>query len=311
MTYVFHRYGLHSEQSPFTKTHAGWQHTVPAPFSLVAHYDHPIAYLIHVFLPTYLPAVLFRFHLLTYLLYLAVVSLEETFAYSGYNMLPNAFVLGGIARRQEKHLMGDANGNYGCFGLVDFAMGTSIGEDLMDDVIDEAEEKEVTNKTKRKVKAARKRVLKSTPKKKDGGKREDEEGGGRRGAAEEEEAEEEEKEEAEEEEKEEGEEEEEEEPLPKPRTKGSSANKSGKKGANTHEDAIAISTEEKDENPRKRSSRTRRSEKKSSEEDAEAGGQEIKEEEKSKPKARGVARKGSQKSKTGRPRKRSEESRSR
>lgn len=290
ITYVFHRYGLHSEQSPLTKLHACWQHTVPAPFSLIAHYDHPVPYLIHVFLPMYLPAVLFRFHLLTYLLYLAVVSLEETLAYSGYNMLPSAFVLGGIARRQEKHLMGGGNGNYGCFGLLDFALGTSIGENLMDDVIDEAEEtqaaKKTKGKTKGKAKAAGKKALKKAPKEKSDDK---EEGKG--------------------EPADEGEEEEE---SPKSKTKSNSPNKSGEKGAETHEDDTSgQSPEEWNGSPRKRPSRTRRSEKKSSEEDAEGGAQDgdVKaEEHKPKPKAKGVTRKGSQKSKAGsRPRKRSED----
>ena len=277
--------------------HANWQHSVPAPFSLVAHYDHPLVYLIHVFLPTYLPAVLFRFHLLTYLLYLAVVSLEETFAYSGYNMLPSAFILGGMARRQEKHLMRGGYGNYGCFGLVDFAMGTSIGEDLIDDVIDEAEEKQVAKKTKRKVKGARQQVLKNTARK---GKKDD--GQGR------------------EEEQAEGEEDYDdddhhhhhhhEEGPRNPNSKAASANMRGNVGANAQEEANTNSSEEKIESARKRPFRTRRSEKKSSEEDAEAGVQddEIKAEEMSKPKARGGTRKGSQKSKTaGRPRKRIEE----
>ena len=294
MTYVFHRYGLHSEQSPLIHTHANWQHTVPAPFSLVAHYDHPIAYLIHVFLPTYLPAVLFRFHLLTYLLYLAVVSLEETFAYSGYNILPSAFVLGGIARRQERHLMGVSQGNYGCFGLADFAMGTSIGEDLVDDVIDEAEEKQVAKKTKAKMKTARTKFQKVSPKNKNDGEgleveREEGEGEGDMAAPEGEEAV----------------------APPKPKTKGSSPNKSRRKGAETLEEDANGQSLEKIETPPKKPSRVRRSEKKSSEEDAEAGGQdeEIKaEEEKPRPRAKGMTRKGSQKSKAGsRPRKRSEE----
>ena len=299
MTYVFHRYGLHSEQSPLTKTHANWQHTVPAPFSLVAHYDHPIAYLIHVFLPTYLPAVIFRFHLLTYLLYLAVVSLEETFAYSGYNVLPSAFVLGGIARRQEKHLRGGGNGNYGCLGLVDFAMGTSVGEDLMDDVIDEAEEKQVVTRTKRKVRTAAKKVTKKAPNQmRVDGEREEEGEAELRRAAEKEE--------------DEDEDEDVEEAPPESKTKGSSPTKSAKKMTYSHEeDANENFSNGKDGSPRKRPSRTRRGDKKSSEEEVEAGGQdgEIKAEEKSRPKARGVTRKGSQKEKApGRPRKRSEES---
>ena len=289
MTYIFHRYALHSEQSPLAKMHANWQHAVPAPFSLVAHYDHPIAYLMHVFMPAYLPAVLFRFHLLTYLLYLAIVSLEETFAYSGYNVLPSAFILGGIARRQEKHIMGGGYGNYGCFGLVDFTMGTSIGEDLIDDVIDEAEEKQVAKKTKRKIKGAGQKVLK----KKAAQRTEDDEESEREREVGTEEGDEEEEGEVEN--------------PPRPGTKRTGAKTSGRKGANTHdEDANVISNMEKNEAPQKRPSRTRRGEKKTSEEDAEVGAQD--EEEKPKPKAKGLARKGSPKSKTGgRLRKRSEE----
>ena len=117
-----------------------WHHSVSPPYSLVANYDHPFAYLVGVFLPTYIPAVLFRFHLLTYHLYLALVSLEETFAYSGYNVLPSALVLGGIARRQERHLTSGGEGNFGCYGLMDFVLGSSLGQDLVDDVREEVEE---------------------------------------------------------------------------------------------------------------------------------------------------------------------------
>lgn len=105
----------------------------------MANYDHPLPYILHVFLPTYLPAVIFRFHLLTYYVYLAIVSLEETFAYSGYNALPNGFFLGEIARRQERHLMGDGKGNYGCFGLLDLVIGTSLGDDMLDDIREDAD----------------------------------------------------------------------------------------------------------------------------------------------------------------------------
>ena len=117
-----------------------WQHSISPPFSLVANYDHPLAYLVRGFLPMYIPAVLFRFHLLTYHLYLALVSLEETLAYSGYSVLPSAFILGGIARRHERHLMSDGDGNFGCFGLMDFILGTSLGQDLADDVREEVGE---------------------------------------------------------------------------------------------------------------------------------------------------------------------------
>lgn len=165
LTYIFHRYALHSSTSPrLRKLHTSWQHSLPAPFSLVAHYDHPLTYLIHTFIPMYLPAILFRFHLLTYHLYLMLISVEETFAFSGYNVLPSAFILGGIARRQEKHLMEGGHGNYGCFGLMDFCMGTSLGTDLADDVMDEAGDKQVARRAKGKLRRAGNRV-RSTRKK--------------------------------------------------------------------------------------------------------------------------------------------------
>ncbi|MCJ1273545.1 hypothetical protein MMC21_001338 [Puttea exsequens] len=166
-TYILHRYLLHADQhSPrltrlhkrLSVLHTTWQHSMPAPFSLVAHYDNPVVYLIHVFLPMYLPAVLLRMHLLTYHIYLALVSLEETFVYSGYNVLPSAFILGGMARRKERHLMGNGDGNYGCFGLADVLMGTSVGTDLVDDVVDEAEEKQVGQKAKKKARAVGRRA---------------------------------------------------------------------------------------------------------------------------------------------------------
>ena len=136
-TYVLHRYVLHLDSFTAADLHSKWQHTILAPYSLVAHYDHPLPYLLHMFLPTYIPAVLFRFHLLTYYIYLSLVSLEETFAYSGYNVMPSGFILGGIARRQERHLMGGNLGNYGCYGLSDLVAGTNLGNDVLDDVRDQ------------------------------------------------------------------------------------------------------------------------------------------------------------------------------
>ena len=163
LTYLLHRYILHNPNTPLksaSKYHAAWQHAVPAPYSLTAHYDHPLPYLLHVFLPDYLPALLFRFHLLSYHLYLALVSLEETFAYSGYNVLPSGLVLGGMARRQERHLMGGGQGNYGCWGLVDFAAGTSMGEDVIEDVRGEAEKKDAAGKARAKGKEVKRKAKK-------------------------------------------------------------------------------------------------------------------------------------------------------
>ena len=76
-------------------------------------------------------------------MYLALISLEETFVYSGYNILPSAFILGGIARRQEKHLMSRGTGNYSCWGLMDLCMGTSVGSDVVSDGVEEGEKRGV------------------------------------------------------------------------------------------------------------------------------------------------------------------------
>ena len=154
ITYGVHRYALHSGQSRLSEYHQTWQHShnIQAPYSLIAHYDHPFTYLLHVFVPMYIPATLLRFHLLTYQVYLILISLEEVFAYSGYNVLPSALILGGMARRQERHLMGIGDGNYGCFGLADVLMGSSLGTEFFGDLMDEADEKWITNTAKGKAK---------------------------------------------------------------------------------------------------------------------------------------------------------------
>ncbi|MCJ1241621.1 hypothetical protein MMC14_009627 [Varicellaria rhodocarpa] len=157
LTYAIHCYVLHEARFSASRHHAQWQHAVPAPYSMIAHYDHPLPYILHVFLPSYLPAVVFRFHLLTYLMYLALISLEETFAYSGYNVLPSGFVLGGIARRQERHLMGSESGNFGCWGLCDLAMRTNLGSDVLEDMRDEAQTNDVGEKAKGKTKTTRRK----------------------------------------------------------------------------------------------------------------------------------------------------------
>lgn len=88
--------------------------------------------------------------MLTYLLYLSLVSLEETFAFSGYTTLPTSFLLGGIARRTDEHLLSGGDGNYGPSGVVDWCCGTSIGDtDIQDDVMEELEDHEVEEMARR------------------------------------------------------------------------------------------------------------------------------------------------------------------
>lgn len=128
---------------------------------MTAHYDHPIAYLVRVWFPTYLPAVIFRFHLLTYFAFLSLISLEELFVHSGYAMLPTGLILGGIARRNERHIMAadGHEGNYGAYGLIDLLAGTNLGDnDLFDDVREEAEKRDIETRSKAKIKEAQKKV---------------------------------------------------------------------------------------------------------------------------------------------------------
>jgi hypothetical protein len=82
----------------------------------------------------------FRFHMLTYLLYLTVISIEETFAFSGYSVMPTNFFLGGIARRTDMHLLSGAEGNFGPWGILDWICGTTVGdgdEEELDEALSE------------------------------------------------------------------------------------------------------------------------------------------------------------------------------
>ncbi|KAK2795602.1 hypothetical protein FQN50_009708 [Emmonsiellopsis sp. PD_5] len=135
LQYTIHRYILHSHShspsptSYLAKCHDTWYHSLKAPYPLTAHYDHPLPYLISRFLPTFFPAALLRFHLLTYLLYLSLVSMEELFAYSGYSTMPTNFFIGGIARRADLHVLSKGCGNYGAWGVLDWICGTTVGSE--------------------------------------------------------------------------------------------------------------------------------------------------------------------------------------
>jgi hypothetical protein len=151
LTYTLHRYLLHPEQPTYlSRAHQTYYHALPSPFPLSASYDHPLPYLLHTFLPTYLPAFLFRFHLLTYLLFLTLTALEETFAYSGYSTFPTNIMFRGIARRTDEHLCSGGEGNFGRLGIVDWVMGTSVGGSVVEDVGEEVREHDLQGKAERK-----------------------------------------------------------------------------------------------------------------------------------------------------------------
>jgi hypothetical protein len=81
--------------------------------------------------------------MMTYLLLLAIFSLEELFTYSGYNILPSAIMLKGMARRTDTHMMTQGKGNYGPLGVLDWVNGTTVGADVMDDVQEEMQKHHV------------------------------------------------------------------------------------------------------------------------------------------------------------------------
>ncbi|OJD10470.1 hypothetical protein ACJ73_09781 [Blastomyces percursus] len=126
LQYVIHRYILHSPTAYVAKCHDEWYHSLRSPYPLTAHYDHPLAYLLYRFIPAFLPAATLRFHLLTYLIFLAFISLEETFSHSGYSIMPTSFFIGSVARRADLHLLSKGCGSYGSWGVVDWICGTTV-----------------------------------------------------------------------------------------------------------------------------------------------------------------------------------------
>ena len=134
LQFYIHRNVLHAPNTALSRLHRSWHHSILTPYSFVAAYDHPVCYLLHRVVPLYLPAVAFRFHLLTYLILVAVFSLEELFVYSGYNVLPSTIMLRGMARRVDGHMMSQGEGNFAPVGVLDWCHGTTLGSDIMDDL---------------------------------------------------------------------------------------------------------------------------------------------------------------------------------
>ena len=160
LMYAAHRYLLHTYDTPLKDWHLQWQHSISLPFSLAAAYDHPVNHLVAQWLPTFLPAYLFRFHVLTWHLFLALCSLEELFVFSGYAVLPSSIVLLGMARRMDEHFAavdeGKAIGNFGRSGVLDFICGTTCKDegDAFDDLQSEAEKHSVKQRAENAVNGA-------------------------------------------------------------------------------------------------------------------------------------------------------------
>ena len=145
LAYGIHRYLLHNESARpprgLAKAHRDWAHAeYGVAGGLNAQYDHPIAYLLRGFLPMYLPAALvLRMHVLTWFIWLIVVSLLEVVGYSGYinaptGWVPFGFVLGWMVRRVDGHFGSKGRKGFGVWGVADWVGGTRVvvgGEDYV------------------------------------------------------------------------------------------------------------------------------------------------------------------------------------
>ncbi|KAH7127441.1 hypothetical protein EDB81DRAFT_142071 [Dactylonectria macrodidyma] len=150
LCYNLHRRVLHGG-STLARYHGQYAHArAAAPYSLELFADHPLALLVHRFLPIYLPALLLRPHLLTYFLFLALCTAEETLTMSGYSIVPG-IIMGGIARRCAIHYAGQGASNYGAWGLLDWVNGTSRGRHVLEDVKAEAEKHHLKERSANKI----------------------------------------------------------------------------------------------------------------------------------------------------------------
>ncbi|KAK1755412.1 hypothetical protein QBC47DRAFT_189024 [Echria macrotheca] len=159
LTYYIHRYVLHNARGGskgnnntrrLASQHARCAHgRKAAPFSLLLMADHPLPFLLHRFIPLYLPALLLHrhLHLLTYFVFVSLATVEETLALSGYTIVPG-IIMSGVARRTALHYA-RPTGNFGCWGVLDWVHGTSLGGDVVQDVRDEAEKHQIREKGER------------------------------------------------------------------------------------------------------------------------------------------------------------------
>jgi Fatty acid hydroxylase superfamily len=173
LQYVIHRFVLHNPKLAIAKEHKKWQHGIAAPFSLVAAYDHPVAYLLHHWVPLYVPAFIFKTHLLPFLVILMGVSVEELMTYSGYTLLPSAILVKGMARRIDTHFLSKGKGNFAAFGAVDWICGTNLGKPVIEDLQKEWDNHNMDDKVQQGADQANDLLqsVKGLSKKKSGGKK--------------------------------------------------------------------------------------------------------------------------------------------
>jgi hypothetical protein len=150
LNFYIHRFVLHGS-SALAKKHMAYAHASSgAPFSLQVFTDYPVAALLYRFLPAFLPSALIRTHLLTYFLVLIITTIEETLAMSGYSVVPG-IVMSGITQRTAIHYASKGSANFGAYGIMDWAHGTSQGRGVLEDVRNEAEKHRVEERSAEKI----------------------------------------------------------------------------------------------------------------------------------------------------------------
>ncbi|KAI9677023.1 MAG: hypothetical protein M1817_006862 [Caeruleum heppii] len=170
LQYYLHRHVLHARQgsslsSPLARWHQEWHHAVSAPYCFAAHYDHPLSWVLWRWVPSYLPSIILRTHLLTHTLFLTLTTLEETLTTSGYTLFSSPYIpfssilLGGLTARQDLHARSQGAGNFAPWGVCDWIHGTTVGdEDFLDDLRGEAREHDLKGKMGRGIEDGRERV---------------------------------------------------------------------------------------------------------------------------------------------------------
>ncbi|KND92026.1 hypothetical protein TOPH_03276 [Tolypocladium ophioglossoides CBS 100239] len=155
LTYYIHRFVLHGHGHGraarlVARPHRQYAHASSgAPYSLQLFTDHPLPLLLHRLVPLYVPALLLRPHLLTYLLFVALCTVEETVALSGYAAVPG-IVMSRLARRAAVHVNGRGVANFSAWGVLDWVHGTGRGPAVLEHVRREADRHHVVQRAKSK-----------------------------------------------------------------------------------------------------------------------------------------------------------------
>ncbi|KAF5003476.1 hypothetical protein F66182_16130 [Fusarium sp. NRRL 66182] len=91
------------------------------------------------------------------MIFLGLVSLEETWTHSGYSKVPLGFLLSGMARRTEMHVISGGDGNYGAWGVLDWLGGSTADESetIEEDVRAELADLDIDAKIRKAVQEAR------------------------------------------------------------------------------------------------------------------------------------------------------------